>query len=91
MSKTVIARLVSGLDYCHAVEIAQEVRAPNFGGINTLVAQFAEKASIAVVDLIGDTAEIADKVVGGTSVDMVDSHTGRDLFIAPGDIDSMGG
>ncbi len=78
-------------DKRHAVEIAQEVRAPDFGGIDTLVAQFAEKASVAVVDSIGDAAEIADKVVGGTSVDMVDGHTGRDLRVAPSHIDGMGG
>ncbi len=90
MSKTVIARLVSGLDYCHTVEIAEEVRAPDFGGINTLVAEFAEEAPVAVVDGIGDTAEVTDIVVGSTSVDMVDSHTGRDGFVAPGDIDGMG-
>ena len=79
-----------GFDHYHAVEIAQEVRALNFGGINTLVTEFAEEAPVAIVDGIGDTAEIADEVVGGTSVDMIDSHTGRDLLIAPGDIDGMG-
>ena len=78
------------LDKRHTVEIAQEVGAPDFGWINTLVTEFAEKASVAAVDGIGDTTEIADEVVGGTSVDMVDGHTGRDLFVAPCDIDSMG-
>ncbi len=106
MSKTVIARLVSGLDYCHAVKIAQEVGAPDFGWINTLVTEFAEEAAIAAIDGKGDTTEIADEVVGGTSVDVVDSHAGRDLLIqvlywhvrtfrlrvlfAPSDIDGMG-
>ena len=74
----------------HAVEIAEEVRAPDFGWINTLVTEFAEKASVAVVDLIGDTSEVAEVVVGSHSVDMVDGHASRDLLVAPGDIDGMG-
>ena len=78
------------LDKRHAVEKAQEVRAPDFGWINTLVTEFAEKASVAVVDSIGDAAEVGDEVVGGTSVDVVNRHIGRDLFIAPSDIDGMG-
>ena len=77
-------------DKRHTVEIAQEVRAPDFGWINTLVAQFAEEAAIAVVDSIGDTAEVSDVVIGGTSVDMVDGHTGRNVLVTPCDIDCMG-
>jgi len=77
-------------DKRHAVEIAQEVRAPDVGGRDTLVAQFAEKASVAAVDGIGDTAEVTDVVVSRASVDVVDGHTGWDLLIAPGNIDSMG-
>ena len=75
----------------HAVEIAEEVRAPDFGGINTLVTEFAEKTSVAVVDLIGDTSEVTEVVVGGYSVDMVDGHVCGYLLVAPGDIDGMGG
>ena len=78
------------LDKRHAVEIAQEVGALDVGGIDTLVAQLGKEASVAAIDGKGDTTEIADEVVGGTSVDMVDGHTGRDLFVAPCDIDSMG-
>ena len=78
------------LDKRHTVEIAEEVRAPDVGWINTLVTEFAEKASVAAVDGIGDTAEVTDVVVSRASVDVVDGHTGRDLFIAPGNIDSMG-
>ena len=74
----------------HAVEIAQEVRAPDFGGLDTLVAEFAEKASVAVVDGIGDTAEVTDIVVSRTPVDVVDRHTGRDLLVTPSHIDGMG-
>ena len=77
-------------DKRHAVEIAEEVRAPDFGGINTLVTEFAEEAPVAAIDGKGDTTEIADEVVSGTSVDMVDSHTGRDLRDAPSHIDGMG-
>lgn len=74
----------------HAVEIAQEVRAPDFGGLDTLVAEFAEKASVSLIERHGDTSEVSDVVIGGTSVDMVDGHVSRDLLIAPGDIDGMG-
>ena len=93
-------------DKRHAVEIAQEHPAGDTcallgggrssrlsggrSGINTLVTEFAEKASVAVVDSIGDAAEVGDEVVGGTSVDVVNRHIGRDLFIAPSDIDGMG-
>ena len=77
-------------DKRHAVEIAQEVGAPDVGGRDTLVAQFAEKASVAAVDGIGDTAEVTDVVVSRASVDVVDGHTGWDLFIAPCYIDGMG-
>ena len=95
------------LDKRHTVEIAQEHPAGDTcallgggrssrlsggrSGINTLVAEFAEKASVAVVDLIGDASEVADIVVGGHSVDMVDGHACGYLLIAPGDIDGMRG
>ena len=78
-------------DKRHAVEIAQEVGAPDFGGINTLVAEFAEKTAVAAIDGTGDTSEVAEVVIGGTSVDVVDGHTGRNLLIVPGDIDGMRG
>ena len=78
------------LDKRHTVEIAEEVRAPDFGGINTLVAEFAEKASVALIERHGDTSEVAEVVVGGTSVDMVDSHACGYLFVAPSHIDGMG-
>ena len=54
------------------------------------MAQFAEKAPVAAIDGKGDTTEIADKVVSGTSVDVVDRLSGRDLLVTPGDIDGMG-
>ena len=74
----------------HAAVVTQEDPAGDGGGIDALVAQFAEEATIAAVDGIGDTAEVTDVVVGGTSVDVVDGHTGWDLFVAPCDIDGMG-
>ena len=77
-------------DKRHTVEIAQEVRAPDFGWINTLVTEFAEKASVAAIYGIGDTAEVADVVIGSHSVDVVDRHTGRDLLVTPSHIDGMG-
>ncbi len=90
MSKTVIARLVSGLDYCHTVEIAEEVRAPDFGGINTHVTEFAEKAAVSLIERHGHTSEVAEVVVGSHSVDVVDGHAYGYLLVAPGDIDGMG-
>ena len=94
-------------DKRHTVEIAEEHPAGDTcallggghssrlsggrSGINTLVTEFAEEAAIAAVDGIGDTAEVTDEVVGGTSVDVVDSHAGRNLRDAPSHIDGMGG
>lgn len=83
--------LNGGFEDGHTVEIAEEVRALDGCGIDTFVAEFAEEATITVVDGIGDTAEVADKIVGGTSVDVIDRHTGRNLLIAPSDIDGMRG
>ena len=80
-----------GFDYCHTAVVTQEVRALNGSGVNTLVAQLGKEAAIAVVDGIGDAAEVGNKVVGGTSVDMVDGHACGYLFVAPGDIDGMRG
>ena len=77
-------------DKRHTVEIAEEVRAPDVGGIDAVLAQFAEEAAIAAIDGKGDTAEIGNKVVGGTSVDMIDGHAGRDLLVTPSHIDGMG-
>ena len=78
-----------GFEDGHTVEIAQEVRALDGSGVYAFVAEFAEEAAIAKIDGIGDTAEIADIVISGTSVDMVNGHTGRDLLLAPSDIDGM--
>ena len=78
-------------DKRHTAEIAQEVGAPDVGGRDTLVAQFAEKASVAAIDGKGDTAEVADVVISRASVDMIDGHTGRDLRVAPSHIDGMRG
>ena len=78
------------LDKRHTVEVAQEVGTPDLGWINTLVAEFAEKASVAAVDGIGDTSEVAEVVVSRTSVDVVDGHACGYLLIAPGDIYGMG-
>ena len=77
------------LDKRHTVEIAEEVRAPNVGWLDTLVAEFAEKTAVAVVDLIGDTSEVAEVVVSSHSVDMVDGHACGYLLIAPGYINGM--
>ena len=80
-----------GFEDGHTVEVAEEVGALDGSGVYAFFAEFAEEAAIAIVDGIGDTAEVADKIVGGTSVDVVDRHTGWDLFAAPSHIDRMRG
>ena len=80
-----------GFEDGHTVEVAEEVGALDGSGVYAFFAEFAEEATITVVDGIGDTAEVADKIVGGTSVDVIDGHTGRDLRVAPCHIDGMGG
>ena len=80
-----------GFELGHTAEIAEEVRALDGSGVYAFVAEFAEEAAIAIVDGIGDTAEVTDKIVGGTSVDVIDRHAGRDLLIAPSHIDRMRG
>ena len=79
-----------GFERRHAVEIAEEVWSLDVGGLDTMVAQFGEEAAVAAVDGIGDTTEVGKIVIGSTSVDMVDSHSGRDLPVAPSDINGMG-
>ena len=79
------------LDKRHTVEIAQEVRTPDVGGLDTLVAEFAEKTAVSLIERHGDTSEVADVVVGSHSVDMVDGHACGYLLIAPGDIYGMRG
>lgn len=74
----------------HTVEIAEEVWSLDVGGLDTMVAQFGEEAAVAAIDGIGHTSEVAEVVIGGTSVDMVDGHTGRDFLVTPSHIDGMG-
>ena len=62
----------------HTVEIAQEDGTVDTGCVKTLVTQLPQEATVAIVYLIGDTSEVADIVIGGTAVDMVYGHTGRD-------------
>ena len=94
------------LDKRHTVEIAEEHPAGDTcallggghssrlsggrSGLDTLVTEFVEKASVALIERHGDTSEVADIVVGGTSVDMVDGHACGNLLVAPGHIDGMG-
>ena len=46
-------------------------------GIKALVTQYPQEATVTGVYLIGNTSEVADIVIGGTAVDMVYGHTGR--------------
>ena len=80
-----------GFEEGHTVEITQEVRTLDGSSVEAFVAEFAEEAAIAIVVLIRDTTKVADVVVGGTSVDVIDGHTGRDLLVTPSDIDGMRG
>ena len=79
-----------GLELHHAVEIAEEVRTLDGGRVDAFVLQFMQKAAVSVIDEIADAAQVADVVVGGATVDVVNGHAGRDRFVAPGDIDGMG-
>ena len=76
-------------DFRHAEEVSEEHPALDGSRVDALVTQFSEEAAVAIVDVVGDTSEIADIVIGGTAVDMVYGHTGRDRFTSPGDIDGM--
>lgn len=75
----------------HAVEIAEEVRTLNGGRVDALILQFMQKAAVSVIDEIADAAQVADVVVRGAAVDVVNGHAGRDGFVTPGGIDGMGG
>ena len=66
-----------GFELGHTVEIAQEDGTVDTGCIKTLVTQLPQEATVAIVNLIRDTSEVADIVIGGTAVDMVYGHTGR--------------
>lgn len=79
-----------GFELRHAVEIAEQHPPLDGGRIDADVLQFAQEAAVAGVDCAADAAEVADVVVGGAAVDVVDSHTGRDGLLAPSDIDRMG-
>ena len=66
-----------GFELGHAVEIAQEVGTLNVRRLDAIFTQFSKEAAVAIVNLIRDTSEVADIVIGGTTVDMVHGHSGR--------------
>ena len=78
-----------GFELGHAVEIAQEVGTIDTGGIKTSVSQYTIEASIAGVNRLGHTTEVADVVIGGTAVDMINGHASRYFFSAACTINSM--
>ena len=78
-----------GFELGHAVEIAQEDGTIDTGGIKTSVSQYTIKASIAGVNRLGHTTEVADVVIGGTAVDMINGHASRSFFSAACTINSM--
>ena len=62
----------------HSVEVTQEICALNVRRLNAIFTQFPKEATIAVIDSIRNATKVANVVIGGTSVDMVDGHTLRD-------------
>lgn len=65
-------------DIRHAVEVTQEDSPVDTGCVKTLISQPPKEATVTDVDGIGDASEVADIVIGRTTVDMVYGHTGRD-------------
>ena len=88
-----VAVLVVGqllFDVHHAVKVAEEVGTLDGRRVDALILQFMQETAVAIIDEIADAAKVADVVVGGAAVNVVDGHTGRDGFFAPCDIDGMG-
>ena len=74
----VLPRCVGGFPFCHPLE-AFEDDAGVHGNVDAVVAEFAEEAAIATVDGTRNGTEVADVVVEGVAVDMVDGVACRDL------------
>lgn len=62
----------------HSIEVTQKDGTIDTGGIKTSVSQYTIEASIAGVNRLGHTTEVADVVIGCTSIDVVQGHSGRD-------------
>ena len=62
---------MGGLEVGHTIEVAQEVCLREHGRIDTLVAEFAQEAGVAIVDFFCDDTQVDDGIVGDVAVDMV--------------------
>ena len=79
-----------GFDDCHAGVVTQEHPARDGRRFDTFVTQFAGKAAVAIVDVVGDTSQVPIIIIGRAAIDMVNGHTLRNRFTAPSDIDGTG-
>ena len=79
---------VRGPEFGHTLEIAQEDRCGELGRVDAFVAEFTEETTVTHIDIVRHLTEIAVIIVGGTAIDMVDSHTGFDRSNI-GEIDGM--
>ena len=74
----VLPLLMRGFPFCHPLE-ALDDDAGVMGDDDAVVAEFAEEASIATVDGTRNGTEVADVVIEGVAVDVVDGIAGGDL------------
>ena len=73
----VLPLLMRGFPFCHPL-VAVEDDAGVHGNVDAVVAEFAEEAAIATVDGTRNGTEVADVVVEGVAVDVVDGVSGGD-------------
>ena len=74
----VLPMRVGGFPLCHPLE-AFEDDAGVHRDVDAVVAEFAEEAAIATVDGTRNGTEVADVVVEGVAVDVVDGVASRDI------------
>ena len=77
----VLPMRVGGFPLCHALE-ALEDDAGVHGNDDAVVAELTEEASITEVDSGGYSTKVADVVVEGVAVDVVDGVSGGDQTFA---------
>ena len=79
---------VRGPEFGHTLEIAQEDRCGELCRVDAFVAELSEETTVTLVDGIGNLAQVAVIIVGGTAIDMVNGHAGFDGSNM-GDIDGV--
>ena len=85
----VAIRCDGGFEFGHAVKVPKEDSSVDAGRIETFIAKFTEKASVAVIGVIIQYAQVLETVVRGHTVDMINGHPFRD-HTDPCAIDGMG-